>query len=147
MMIAVAIAISSELGAQAEPAGRELRAPAPVEQIIRRACYDCHSDETRWPWYSNIPLLSSRLKSEVDEGRKRLNFSAWQDYASDPGTEGHKLENIARLLKSGAMPPWYYLAMHPSARMSDADRAAIASWIAGRRKSLEAGTDRFGTKL
>lgn len=141
---AILIAAKSLCAAQPELPARELRAPAPVHEILQRACYDCHSDQTRWPWYSYLPPISFWVRGEVAAGRRRLNFSAWQDYATDPGTEDRKLENIARLLKSGAMPPWYYIATHPAASMNDADRAMLSDWIADRRKSLAAGADRPG---
>lgn len=115
-----------------------------MQQIFQRACYDCHSDRTRWPWYSYLPPISFWIRHDVDEGRKRLNFSAWQDYASDPGTEDRKLTKIADLMKSGAMPPWYYTAMHPGAKLIDSDRAAITRWIAGERSSLAGSIDSPG---
>jgi len=65
----------------------------------------------------------------------RLNFSSWTDYTSDPGTEDQKLDEAARLIASGAMPPWYYRAMHPGARLTPVDRAAIARWIADAQSS------------
>jgi len=131
MLAAGAILVAAEFfySAFAEPPTRELTAPAPVGRILERACYDCHSDQTRWPWYSHVPLISIWIRREVDEGRRRLNFSTWADYASDPGTKEQKLDEIARLLKSGAMPPWYYAAIHPDARLSESERAAIARWI------------------
>ena len=65
----------------------------------------------------------------------RLNFSSWTDYTSDPGTEDQKLDEAARLIASGAMPPWYYRAMHPGARLTPVDRAAITRWIADAKSS------------
>ena len=65
----------------------------------------------------------------------RLNFSSWTDYTSDPGTEDQKLDEAARLIASGAMPPWYYRAMHPGACLTPADRSAITRWIANEKSS------------
>ena len=65
----------------------------------------------------------------------RLNFSSWTDYTSDPGTEDQKLDEAARLIASGAMPPWYYRATHPGARLTPVDRAAITRWIADAKSS------------
>jgi hypothetical protein len=139
MLVAGAILVAAEFvhPAFADPPTRELTAPAPVRRILERGCYDCHSDQTRWPWYSRVPPISFWIRREVDEGRQRLNFSAWTDYASDPGSEDQKLDEIARLLKSGAMPPWYYAAMHPDARLSDSERAAITRWIADEKSADE----------
>jgi cytochrome c551/c552 len=72
------------------------------------------------------------------EARARLNFSEWADYAYDPGTEAHKLEEIERLIKSGAMPPWYYRLMHPRGRLTDAQRITVLRWIEGKRSALAA---------
>ena len=58
-----------------------------------------------------------------------MNFSSWADYTSDPGTEDQKLDEAARLIASNAMPPWYYRAMHPGARLTQGERAAIARWV------------------
>lgn len=64
-----------------------------------------------------------------------MNFSSWTDYASDPGTEDQKLDEISRLIASAAMPPWYYRAMHPGARLTPTERAAITRWIADEKSS------------
>ncbi len=64
-----------------------------------------------------------------------MNFSSWTDYTSDPGTEDQKLDEVARLIANGAMPPWYYLAMHPGARLTPGERIAITRWIAGEKSS------------
>ena len=105
-----------------------LAAPPPVKAALRGACYDCHSNQTRWPWYSAVAPASWLAAYEVDEGRRRLNFSAWSDYASDPGTERQKLNEIARLVASGAMAPWYYRALHREARLSSEQRNLIVGW-------------------
>jgi heme-binding protein len=115
---------------RSNPSGHgDLPAPAAVKDALQRSCYDCHSNQTRWPWYSAAWPLSWWIHYEVDEGRRRLNFSAWTDYASDPGTEDQKLDEIARLIASGAMPPWYYRAMHPRAHLTPGQRTAITRWI------------------
>jgi hypothetical protein len=107
----------------------DLSAPPVVKDAIERACYDCHSNQTRWPWYSAVAPFSWWIHHEVEAGRMRLNFSSWTDYASDPGTEDQKLDEAARLIASGAMPPWYYRAMHRQARLTLAERVAITRWI------------------
>jgi len=113
----------------------DLSAPPAVKDAVERSCYDCHSNQTRWPWYSAAAPFSWWIHHEVDEGRRRLNFSSWMDYASDPGTEDRKLDEIARLIASGAMPPWYYRAMHPGARLTPGERTAITRWIADEKSS------------
>jgi hypothetical protein len=114
---------------------RDLPAPPVVKDAIERACYDCHSNQTRWPWYSAVAPFSWWIHHEVREGRLRLNFSSWTDYTSDPGSEDQKLDEVARLIASGAMPPWYYRAMHRGARLTPAELAAITRWIASEKSS------------
>ena len=94
--------------------------------VIRRACYDCHSNQTAWPWYSSVAPVSWLLQRDVNEGRQHLNFSEWdrpQRHAKD----------VAYQVKAGEMPPWFYLPMHPMAKLSDAEKEAL---MAGAEKSL-----------
>jgi len=120
------------------PSGGDLVAPAEASKALRRACYDCHSNETRWPWYASVAPLSWLIQHDVDEGRRRLNFSSWQDYASDPETAAHKLEQIAKTVERGDMAPWYYRLLHPSARLGEEDRARLARWAADEARRLAA---------
>lgn len=80
-------------------------------------CFDCHSNETAWPWYSNVAPLSWLLQRHVDEGRDDLNFSEW-------GTD-QEADEIVESVRDGGMPTWDYLLLHPDARLSDADREAL----------------------
>lgn len=93
-----------------------------TEALARAACYDCHSNESRWPWYSSIAPVSWRIQSHVDEGRGKLNFSAF-DRPQEEATEA------AEAVRSGEMPPADYLLMHPEARLSAADRQALADGL------------------
>jgi hypothetical protein len=120
----------------------DLAAPPAVKDALERGCYDCHSNQTRWPWYSAVAPLSWWIHHDVDEGRRRLNFSSWTDYASDPGTEDQKLDEVARLIANRAMPPWYYLAMHPEARLTSDERIAIMRWIADEKSSHASASPR-----
>ncbi len=101
-------------------------APPEVTAILRRACYNCHSNETSWPWYARLAPISFLLSSDVREGRKELNFSIWDRY--DGRRKGRKLKEIIKQVKEGDMPPWYYVPVHPEAKLSDADRDAIMKW-------------------
>jgi Haem-binding domain len=112
------------------PATGELDAPLEVARSLRAACYDCHSNRTRWPWYSRVAPASWIVVRHVESARRRLNFSDWADYASDPGTKIHKLEEIKSSIADGTMAPWYYRMLHPEARLSGRERAAISAWIA-----------------
>jgi heme-binding protein len=108
------------------PAQSSLVAPLPIMATLRRACYDCHSNETRWPWYSRVAPVSWLIVRDVNLGRKEINFSEWASYY--PRTRRRKLEWIGRALHDEEMPPWSYRLMHPGARLTDADRAALVHW-------------------
>ncbi|MEX2134878.1 MAG: heme-binding domain-containing protein [Acidimicrobiia bacterium] len=82
-----------------------------------RACFDCHSNETEWPWYTNIAPISWLIQSDVDEGREELNFSEW-----DREQEG---EEAAETVREGSMPPNAYLLTHPTARLTEAELAEL----------------------
>jgi Haem-binding domain len=110
------------------PVRSDLAAPPEIKSILRRACYDCHSNETKWPWYSHVAPASWLIRDHVLEGRRRLNFSMWGDYAYDTGTEAQKLSEIAKLVTNDEMPPWYYRMTHPGARLTRMEREAVARW-------------------
>lgn len=93
-----------------------------TEALAARACFDCHSNRTKWPWYASIAPISWRIQSHVDEGREALNFTAFQS-GSEEMTEaaGEARESIT----GGEMPPRDYLLMHPEARLSAVEKAAL----------------------
>jgi hypothetical protein len=103
------------------PVERDLVAPPDVKAALHGACYDCHSNETAWPWYTAVAPASWIIHRDVDEGRKRLNFSSWGDYADDPGTLSQKLDEIESGLRRrhGTL---YYRMLHPDARLSETQR-------------------------
>jgi hypothetical protein len=97
-----------------------------TRELVHRACFDCHSNETVWPWYSHVAPTSWLLQRDVNEGRRHLNFSEWdhpQRHAKD----------VAEMVKEGEMPPWFYRPMHPGARLSDSEKQAL---MAGAEKTL-----------
>jgi hypothetical protein len=119
------------------PSKEDLPAPPEVEQTLRRSCYDCHSNQTHWPWYSRIAPLSWIVARDVNAGRRQLNFSEWGEYF--PATRRRKLQWMERALGEEAMPPWTYRAMHPSSRLAPADRAELRRWIETQLASGESG--------
>jgi len=104
----------------------DVDAPREVARILRRSCYDCHSHETRWPWYSRVAPLSWWIVSHVREGRGDLNFSTWP--ALDLEAQELAFEDIAKQVSRGEMPLASYLILHPGARLSDDDRDALLRW-------------------
>ncbi|MFN8444665.1 MAG: heme-binding domain-containing protein [Caldilineaceae bacterium] len=82
-----------------------------TRDLAKRACFDCHSNETTWPWYSYVAPVSVRVANHVDEGRGRLNFSDWTQPNED-------FDEIQKVLDRGEMPLWDYLLMHADAKLS-----------------------------
>jgi hypothetical protein len=116
------------------PSEGELAAPPSIAGIIRRACYDCHSNETRWPWYGRVAPVSWIVAHHVTAGRRQLNFSEWGVYL--PRTRRHKLAWMARAVREEQMPPGSYRLIHPAARLSESDRAALVHWIEAEQANL-----------
>ena len=108
------------------PVSAEVPAPPDARAIIRRACYDCHSNETVWPWYTWVAPVSWLVARDVHEGRRELNFSAWDRYTTKEKVK--KLKESWETLGEGEMPPWYYLPVHRKARLSAQDRAVLRRW-------------------
>jgi cytochrome c len=101
-------------------------APAPVVSTLQRACFDCHSDETRWPWYAALPFASHRIERDVTRARAQLNLSRWTHY--NPFARADMLDKMCELASDGTMPPWPYRMMHPQARLSSTDVTALCAW-------------------
>ena len=113
---------------QAIPYGRDHSNP-PVRQepawdsqqtrdLAVSACFDCHSNQTRWPWYSNVAPASWLIQRDVDEARQRMNFSEWD--RPQPGAE-EAVESV----QEGGMPPSQYRLLHPGARLSSTERQTL----------------------
>jgi hypothetical protein len=97
--------------------------PAPVMSTLRRACFDCHSNETRWPWYSKLPVASWLLEQDVKAARGQLNFSRWAQY--NPFDRADLLDKVCGLATAGKMPLPRYLMLHHEARLSQ--RTSVSS--------------------
>jgi cytochrome c551/c552 len=90
--------------------------------LARGACFDCHSDETVWPWYSRVAPVSFILVDHVHEGRAQLNFSEWEGPNAD-------FEEVSEQMREGAMPPWDYLIMHPNAKLHAAGQDQLLAGL------------------
>jgi hypothetical protein len=101
-----------------------------VAGVLRRACANCHSDETQWPWYSKISPVSWILARHVRKGRAKLNFSEWS------GASPNQLEEIYDEIDKHDMPPADYSLMHPEARLTQADREILRAWADGKLARL-----------
>ncbi len=100
--------------------------PDTVQSLLQKACYDCHSNNTRYPWYNNIQPVAWWLQHHVNEGKRELNFDEFQQYSKKK--QVHKLEETAKTVKEEEMPLPSYLWVHMGARLTDAERALIAEW-------------------
>jgi len=99
-----------------------------TRELVRRACFDCHSNQTVWPWYSNVAPVSWLNQRDVNGGRSHVNFSEWNK------PQKHA-EDVANEVRSADMPPWFYLPMHPPARLTAAEKQEL---IEGAGKSFGA---------
>ena len=109
---------------QAKP-GDEIQAPKEVMSILKRSCYDCHSNYTNWPWYSDIAPISFEVRAHVKNGRNWLNFSIWNRYDQKKRQKLYK--GIAKSI-DWKMPPADYMWIHKNARLSPEDRQRIKEW-------------------
>jgi hypothetical protein len=125
------------IGIQFIPYGRDHTNPAVINEpnwdseatreLAVRGCFDCHSNETVWPWYSNIAPVSWEVYQDVERGRRELNFSEWGEQSLD-------VEEITEAISKDYMPLAMYLLMHPEARFTEAEKQQL---IDGLRNSLE----------
>lgn len=104
------------------PVEDDIKTPKAVDAILRRSCYDCHSHETRWPWYSYVAPVSWLVAKDVEEGREAVNFSLW-------GQGEQEVDEIVEEVKEGKMPMKIYLPTHPEARLSPKDVAVLEKWL------------------
>ena len=109
---------------------KQFDAPEPVRKIIQRACIDCHSEETVWPWYSNIPPISAQIHADVNNACEFMNFSRWSEYTAEE--QRSFASQIAHAASTGIMPPARYLWIHRNARLSAADVETLKEWARSR---------------
>ncbi len=112
--------------AENPPVEREVPASPEVRSILRRSCYDCHSNQTVWPWYSHVVPAKWLVRNHVLEGRTHLNFSTWNQY--DSARAARKLEEVTEEVEEGAMPLKGYLLLHGEAELTGADAALLTRW-------------------
>lgn len=105
-----------------------------VTGILKSACYDCHSDQTRYPWYAYITPVNYWIKGHIDEGREHLNFSDWSSYS--PKKADHKLDEVIESMEEGWMPLESYTITHGDAKLTAEQRAAVASWAKEARTQI-----------
>jgi hypothetical protein len=104
--------------------------PQNVAHILKGACYDCHSNETKYPWYTSVAPLSWWIKKHINEGRKHLNFSTWADLSEKK--KQHKMKEAIEEVEKGEMPLGSYTLMHPEAKLNNSDKALVLDWLKGK---------------
>lgn len=109
--------------------------PEPIAKIIRNSCYDCHSNESKYPFYSNIQPFAWLLKNHIDEGRQELNFSVFATY--EKKRQAHKLEESAEMVERKEMPLESYQIAHPEAKLTDEQRKELAQYFRKIQKEIE----------
>jgi len=137
-LVAIFLAIQIIRPARANPPidpTRTLQAhvvvPPDVDVLLTRACADCHTNATRWPWYSGVAPVSWLVANDVNEGREHLNFSDWERRHHH---EESPFEEICKQVRDGDMPPWYYRPLHPESRLTPAEVQTLCAWTAGQSK-------------
>jgi len=108
------------------PVEGAVQVPAELKAVLARSCYDCHSNETVWPWYSRMAPVSWLIAEDVKKGRVELNFSVWDQY--NDRRKARKLKEIVEQVEGNKMPQWYYVALHPDAKLSASDKVVILKW-------------------
>ena len=114
----------------------KINVPPDVDAILVRSCNDCHSSETEWIWYTNVAPVSWYTAHHVDEGRRELSFSEFGSYSDKKAAR--KLDEICDQVTTGEMPHWDYAILHPTAKLSDADKQTLCDWTKLERDKLEA---------
>lgn len=112
-----------------------MNVPANVESILKRSCYDCHSNHTVWPWYTAVAPVSWLVADDVVKGRKKMNFSEW---AKIPEAKKEaRLNDICEEIKADEMPLSNYLIIHGESKLSQSDKDILCQWVEIELKKLE----------
>ncbi len=132
--IGLVVVVGGFLLIQLVPYGRDHNNPPVVgepnwdspqtRELTQQACYNCHSNETVWPWYSNVAPISWLVQRDTDEGRQHLNFSTWGS-----GGQGREPGEAVEVVSEGRMPPATYLITHPEARLTAAEKQALVQGL------------------
>lgn len=102
-------------------------APKEVTELLKTSCYDCHSNQTHYPWYSNLAPVSWWLKGHIDHGREKLNFSEWDSYTPDQG-DTLKVKS-ADMIEKKWMPILTYKIIHKDSRLNEVQREVLVDWL------------------
>lgn len=110
------------------PVEQDMPAPAHVKAILKASCYDCHSNETVWPWYSKVAPVSWLVAADTSEGRDRLNFSTWNHFSAEQRQE--IVAQVMKEIRKGQMPPKPYTLIHGDGKITPEKLAILEAWAA-----------------
>lgn len=105
---------------------KSITVPAEVQTILEKSCFDCHSNHTSYPWYTNIQPLGLWMQWHVNEGKEELNFSEFKTYNTK--RQKHKLEEIGEVIQKDEMPLWSYTMIHTETKLSDEQKTLLNNW-------------------
>ncbi|MCI5081733.1 MAG: heme-binding domain-containing protein [Saprospiraceae bacterium] len=106
--------------------------PAEIASLIKSSCYDCHSHQTKYPWYTNVAPVSWMIGHHIEEGREHLNFSKWGTYPAKK--RAHKIEECYEEVEEGEMPMKGYVILHSEAKMSKEQKEQLIAWFKQREQ-------------
>lgn len=118
------------------PVTGEVPAPDDVRAVLERSCWDCHSNETSWPWYSRVAPASWLVAEDVEDGRRHANFSTWDRYDAEERDE--VMEEVVEVMEGEEMPLWQYTLLHRDAQLSRAERERLIEWARAVRAEIGA---------
>lgn len=129
---------AKNISAQTQPADISTLHPLPdtVQSILKRSCYDCHSNNTHYPWYAEIQPVRWWLDDHIDEGKRELNFNEFAGYS--PRRRYIKLEQTIKEVKEGEMPLDSYTFIHTDAKLSEPEKQALYTWAQAIRDTMKA---------
>ena len=113
--------------ASLDPFIQETNPPDEVVLVLKQACYDCHSDFTRYPWYNKITPVNYWLDGHIDHGKGELNFSKWESYSDE--RKDHKMEEIIEVIQNKEMPLPSYTWIHKDAILTDSQIQSVKVWV------------------
>ena len=113
---------------------RTYAVPPKVKAVLETACYDCHSNNTRYPWYASIQPGGWWLAKHIKDGKDELNFSEFGSYT--PRRQANKLRSIQNSINDGTMPLWSYTLLHKNARLTNDEKALLIEWVSKVKDSL-----------
>jgi hypothetical protein len=109
---------------------------AETDKLLRTACYDCHSNNTKYPWYAEIMPIGYLVSNHVNGGKRKFNFDEFATYLQKQDKADHKLHEISESIESGYMPERSYQWLHKEAKLKDTDKQRIYNWVQQSRKIL-----------